>query len=65
MPTTPLLETPKEGSCFWGHKWSKWERFSVDGKKQLPNGEVHPGTWNMQRRLCLRCNYTQEELISG
>jgi len=51
----------KQGSCFWGHKWTKWEQCSHSiwlprQDKQL-NGVPH------QKRTCLRCGKIQEEEI--
>ena len=40
------------GSCFFGHKWSKWETFNVKFKSFSGN------TFDelKQKRYCIKCN---------
>ena len=51
----------KTKSCFWGHKWGKWEQYTaiMIARKDLQT------TYNLlrQRRYCLRCNKIQIEDI--
>ena len=48
--------TRAEGSCFWRHDWSKWEQYTVEGKKYMADGQLHPSSFVKQRRTCFRCN---------
>ena len=43
------------GSCFFGHKWSKWETFNVKFKSFSGN------TFDelKQKRYCIKCNKLQ------
>ena len=46
------------GSCFWGHKWSKWMQYKQPIKTKLGEGYE-----TRQRRFCLRCNKMQDEEV--
>lgn len=66
--TTPetLLNIPARESCFWGHEWSMWEMYRVEGKKVLQlDHQPIDCTYTKQRRVCLRCNYMEVEHVSG
>ena len=43
------------GSCFFGHKWTKWETFIVEFKSLRGN------TFDelKQKRYCIKCNKLQ------
>lgn len=46
------------------HKWGKWEVYTWDGLEKI----VWQTEWNKvsetrQKRSCLKCGYTQDELI--
>ena len=43
------------GSCFFGHKWSKWETYNANYKTftGLKYDEIR------QRRYCIKCNKLQ------
>jgi hypothetical protein len=49
-------------SCFFGHKWGKWEVFTKD-MIYLPNDNrpPMPYTERTQRRVCERCGKIQEQ----
>ena len=40
------------GSCFFGHKWSKWETFNAKFKTLY--GHTYKGL--RQKRYCIKCN---------
>ena len=42
------------GSCFFGHKWSKWETYEAD---KLYFSVVHKEL--RQKRYCIKCNKLQ------
>jgi hypothetical protein len=52
-------------SCFWGHKWSKWELYVQDYDfipykdmtKRIPTSELR------QKRACGRCRYREDLLV--
>jgi len=48
----------KKGSCFWRHKWTKWEQYTQPIMTKF--GE---GIKNRQKRYCLKCNKMEDELI--
>jgi hypothetical protein len=55
-----MSKNNNEGSCFWGHKWSKWEQY----KQQMIRGDGSLRYYdNRQKRVCLRCNKMQDEII--
>ena len=39
------------GSCFFGHKWSKWETYNAEFKTLY--GQLK------QKRYCIKCNKLQ------
>ena len=50
--------TEKEGNCFFGHKWTKWELF------EQPIKTKHgAGVQVRQRRSCLKCGIIEEKVI--
>ena len=49
------------GSCFWGHNWTKWEKYNA---KMLLIKDMKTTYQQLrQRRYCLRCNKMQVEDI--
>ena len=56
---TDKMEAPS-GSCFWGHKWSKWVEYVV-GMTHIGTGEKCK-KW-IQKRACLRCGKIREREI--
>ncbi len=46
-----MMNNLKEKSCFWVHKWTKWETYN----------NPHYSTLR-QRRSCLNCGLTQDKL---
>lgn len=40
-------------SCFWKHKWGKWEVFEVT---IIPDGAMREHKGQMQKRYCEECN---------
>lgn len=64
-----LQETQKQalnipvvsGSCFWGHKWTKWEQYAQP-MIDRSNGQHYIDY--RQRRTCIRCGKMQDELVS-
>ena len=55
------LQEPLSGSCFWGHKWTKWEQYiatmvlKTDMKTEYERLR--------QRRTCLRCGKMELESL--
>lgn len=48
----------KTGSCFFGHKWTKWElQEQFIGK--VIDGHPYEGQITVQVRHCVRCGKTQ------
>lgn len=46
------------GSCFWQHKWTKWESYRQERfYALLPNAPRYFQL--MQKRICVRCNKRQ------
>ena len=43
------------GSCFFGHKWSKWETFNAEFKTF--SGNIFHEL--KQKRYCIKCNKLQ------
>lgn len=43
------------GSCFFGHKWTKWETFSAEF--EIFNGKTDKEF--RQKRYCVKCNKLQ------
>jgi hypothetical protein len=50
------------GSCFWGHKWTKWKQQNIEMLYHR-NGDTYKGYDTIQTRYCLRCNKMQKEDI--
>lgn len=50
----------KKGSCFWGHKWTKWKLFKAD-MIHLPTGRKF--SESRQSRTCIKCGKIQEQEI--
>lgn len=48
------------GSCFWGHKWTKWKQQNVD-MILVKQGKQYPYVGTIQTRYCLRCGKMQKE----
>jgi len=49
------------GSCFWGHKWSKWTQY----KQELIYNKTGRITYEIrQRKTCLRCGKMQDEWVA-
>lgn len=48
------------GSCFWGHKWTKWEQYTQQMIARS-NGQHHINY--RQRRTCIRCRKMQDEMV--
>jgi hypothetical protein len=49
------------GSCFLGHKWTKWQQY----KQPLIDKSTLQYTYeNRQNRFCLKCGKMQDEYIS-
>jgi len=46
------------GSCFWGHKWTRWQQYTQQIKTRL--GE---GIETRQKRYCLKCGKMQNEMV--
>ena len=46
-------------SCFWRHKWGKWEQYQVE--IFYPDMPTVNGVANKQKRKCLVCDYQQIE----
>lgn len=59
--TKPLNKPFVSGSCFWGHRWAKWEQYNAymislkDLKTQYQQLR--------QKRYCVRCNKMEVEDI--
>ncbi len=50
-------------TCFFGHKWGKWEQYLVQMKYYPPGQEQNPplkyeDKW--QKRTCEKCGFMQE-----
>lgn len=57
--------TERELLMCW-HKWSKWEQYRWEGKRQANFTSLEmllPCSENRQRRRCLKCNKVEDELI--
>ena len=59
-------------SCFWGHKWGKWENY-LRTWEHIP-ADVHkypaemigkgiPQAETRQKRECLTCGYAQDRFL--
>ena len=47
------------GSCFWGHKWTKWVQYTQQIRTKFGDGnEIR------QKRYCVRCGKMQDEWVS-
>jgi len=51
------------GSCFWGHKWTKWKQQNIK-MQYIRNGITYDGYDTIQTRYCLRCGKLQKEDIA-
>jgi hypothetical protein len=64
--TSEIKQISKESkvfrSCFWGHKWTKWEQQNVE-VRHISGGQSYKGFNTIQTRRCLRCNKMQTEDI--
>lgn len=58
-------------SCFWGHKWSKWNPYRYEGERMfvglLAPKEVR-GKWfdvseNRQKRQCVKCGKNEDTKV--
>jgi hypothetical protein len=55
-------------SCFWGHKWDKWEQFEEQRIwRPYENGwkKEFRYTAKKQKRKCKKCNLKEERIIDG
>ena len=53
-------------SCFWGHKWEKWERYDEQRYFVTPeNGKKFQYTAVKQKRKCKKCGFTEVKIIDG
>jgi hypothetical protein len=50
------------GSCFWGHKWTKWKQQNID-MILVKQGQQYPYVGTIQTRYCLRCGKMQKDEI--
>jgi hypothetical protein len=51
-------------SCFFGHKWSKWEQYKETHVWLMKTGEKsEPYLIKKQKRTCLKCNKVEVERI--
>ena len=48
----------KTGSCFFGHKWTKWELTEQKICKVI-EGVAYEGVKTLQIRRCTKCGKTQ------
>lgn len=57
---TQALNIPVvSGSCFWGHKWTKWEQYNAS---MLLIADMKTEYKQLrQRRTCLRCGKMELE----
>ena len=54
-----LNEPAVSGSCFWGHKWTKWEQYNAS---MLLIADMKTEYKQLrQRRTCLRCGKMELE----
>lgn len=53
-----MKEELAKGSCFWGHKWTKWRI----GTRRIRT-KLGEGVEEVQRRDCVKCGKTQESLL--
>jgi hypothetical protein len=53
-------------SCFWGHKWDKWEQFE-EQRIYIPleSGKKIRYTAKKQKRKCKKCNLKEERIVDG
>ncbi len=52
----------KTGSCFFGHKWTKWEL--IDRKiGKVIDGVAYEGVKTVQVRYCVKCGKTQSKRV--
>lgn len=51
------------GSCFWGHRWTKWEQYNANilllSDMKTEYKELR------QKRYCLRCNKMEVEHVGN
>ena len=59
-PQKQALNIPAvSGSCFWGHKWTKWEQYNAS---MLLIADMKTEYKQLrQRRTCLRCGKMELE----
>jgi len=53
----------RKGSCFWGHKWTKWKQQNIK-MTYVRNGKNYDGYDTIQTRHCIRCNKMERENIT-
>ena len=52
-------------SCFWRHKWGKWEQYEQKMTWVLmKTGWIYPVVEIWQRRKCIECGYEEREKVS-
>lgn len=49
------------GSCFWKHKWMRWEQYT---QPMIARSNGQRCIEYRQRRICIRCGKMQDELVS-
>lgn len=47
-------------SCFWGHKWTKWESYTAN---MTTVDFAHSYTTERQKRTCIECGKVQKRDI--
>lgn len=52
----------KTGTCFFGHKWTKWVAENV-AMMYIIRGKELSGYDTIQTRKCLRCGKVEKETI--
>jgi len=48
------------GSCFWGHKWTKWQQYEREMVKISTGAEF---VQQFQKKYCVRCNEMVVEMV--
>lgn len=59
--TKALSQDGVSGSCFWRHKWAKWEQYT---QPMISRRDGQHYIDYRQRRICIRCGKMQDELVS-
>jgi len=54
------IENLKTRTCFFGHKWTKWEYQTIKIIKVI-GGVPYDGVRGVQTRTCIRCGKLQVE----